>query len=582
MLQDRSPPLFREEKTVGVGATMYLVSFSIVALLAVLFGSKANSYLGILLQSTSDASQCPLYESLAPVRFTQDNSTVLAILEDETFRLASVARLAGSVQIDTHLPDGLPDVAGAPQEYEKFEKFHRYLAKTYPNIHRVTKLTKVNTYGLVYHWKGSDSSLKPLMLAAHQDVVPVQADTLADWTYPPFDGHYDGKYIYGRGASDCKNLLIASMDAVELLISEGYEPARGVILAFGFDEETSGKYGAKRIGEYLGETYGNDSIYAIIDEGPGLHPNPLTGKLMAMPATGEKGYMDIRVDLRMRGGHSSVPPDHGAIAIMGDLANRIEQDPFTPKLTSENPLLRFMQYAALHAGDKMSLLQKKAILRAGIDKLANSKVVAALGKNPMAKYLVQTSQSADIIRGGEKANALPENVWMLVNHRIAIGDTIELTKAQFGARVAEVARKYNLEATFFGEKLTHQDPGLGKLTVEEGGDSFNSAPVSPSDDTVWKYLARTTRHVFEDVVLRDVIDYPVVTAPSIMPANTDTRRYWHLTRHIYRYSPQIIHDVKEINIHSVDEKVLVDAHLQLTAFYYEYIQNVDTADAQNA
>ena len=34
--------------------------------------------------------------------------------------------------------------------------------------HESLTLTKVNTYGLLYEWKGSDDTLKPLLLAAHQ------------------------------------------------------------------------------------------------------------------------------------------------------------------------------------------------------------------------------------------------------------------------------------------------------------------------------------------------------------------------------------------------------------------------------
>ncbi len=34
--------------------------------------------------------------------------------------------------------------------------------------HTTLKLTKVNTYGLLYEWEGTDASLKPLLLAAHQ------------------------------------------------------------------------------------------------------------------------------------------------------------------------------------------------------------------------------------------------------------------------------------------------------------------------------------------------------------------------------------------------------------------------------
>ena len=66
----------------------------------------------------------------------------------------------------------------------------------------------VNTYGLVYEWEGSDPSLKPIVLTAHQgysgvplgnqltdsfsDVVPVDPSTVEDWTYPPFSGYFDG------------------------------------------------------------------------------------------------------------------------------------------------------------------------------------------------------------------------------------------------------------------------------------------------------------------------------------------------------------------------------------------------------
>lgn len=75
-------------------------------------------------------------------------------------------------------------------------------------------LTKVNTWGLVYVWKGSNESLKPLLLAAHQgcllalslssiyslklrgvfvDVVPVEPTTVDTWEHPPYSGFFDGK-----------------------------------------------------------------------------------------------------------------------------------------------------------------------------------------------------------------------------------------------------------------------------------------------------------------------------------------------------------------------------------------------------
>ncbi len=42
----------------------------------------------------------------------------------------------------------------------------------------VLKVDYVNTYGIVLHW-AFDPDLRPVMLNAHQDVMPVQSDTLA-------------------------------------------------------------------------------------------------------------------------------------------------------------------------------------------------------------------------------------------------------------------------------------------------------------------------------------------------------------------------------------------------------------------
>ena len=88
--------------------------------------------------------------------------------------------------------------------YISLERFSSYRQ----NRHQHLKLTKINTYGLVYEWTGTNSTLKPVLLAAHQgetsriynpasdrqqDTVPVNPSTLHEWTHPPWSGHYDGK-----------------------------------------------------------------------------------------------------------------------------------------------------------------------------------------------------------------------------------------------------------------------------------------------------------------------------------------------------------------------------------------------------
>ncbi len=110
--------------------------------------------------------------------------------------------------------------------WDAFKSLHDYLVIAFPLVYVLLckvcitysfeqhlssvalELTKINTYGLVFKWNGSDSTLKPLLLTAHQDVVPVDPTTIHKWKYPPYSGHFDGERIWGRGSIDDKSGLI--------------------------------------------------------------------------------------------------------------------------------------------------------------------------------------------------------------------------------------------------------------------------------------------------------------------------------------------------------------------------------------
>lgn len=158
---------------------------------------------------------------------------------------------------------------------------------------------------------------------AHQDVVPI-ADP-SDWTYPPFEGHFDGEWIWGRGSSDCKNVLIGLLSSAEDLLSQNWQPQRTVVFAFGFDEESHGFLGAGSIAPALEEKYGKDSFEFILDEG-GMGLQSLGGEsgsdddiIYALPGVGEKGSLDLILDLAVPGGHSSIPPAHTGVGIMSEI-----------------------------------------------------------------------------------------------------------------------------------------------------------------------------------------------------------------------------------------------------------------------
>ncbi|KAI0552196.1 hypothetical protein F4679DRAFT_102264 [Xylaria curta] len=236
--------------------------------------------------------KCPQVEPLVPSQQSPALSGMEEYLRSDKFRDDTVDRVAGAVRIPTQSYDDLGPVGEDPR-WETMYDFADYLRSTFPLVHTTLALEKVNTHGLLYTWKGTDANLRPTVLMAHQDVVPVAEATKDQWTHPPFSGFFDGKYIWGRGSWDCKNNLIGILEAVELLISAGFEPKRTVVLSFGFDEEIQGLQGASHLAEVLIERYGKDGAAVIIDEGGGVASS--WGSTFALPGVAEKGAIDVEI-----------------------------------------------------------------------------------------------------------------------------------------------------------------------------------------------------------------------------------------------------------------------------------------------
>src|ERR1700744_3494848 len=149
---------------------------------------------------------------------------------------ASVEKLAGGLRLQT-----ISNVDSSLVNFSKFDSFQLYLRKAYPQVY--SKLTEytVNRYGLVFKWKGKDSSLKPILFLSHYDVVPPGTANTIDsfspvlnlneealpplngvatiWDYAPFSGAIAKGRIYGRGALDMKGMLFSIMEASDSLIT---------------------------------------------------------------------------------------------------------------------------------------------------------------------------------------------------------------------------------------------------------------------------------------------------------------------------------------------------------------------------
>src|SRR5918994_6962712 len=101
-------------------------------------------------------------------------------------------RLAGSLRIPT-----ISSEDPAAFDAEAFRALHAYLQTAFPRVHAQLRRDIVGTHSLLYTWPGSDSSLNPILLIGHLDVVPVEADAQEKWQQDPFGGRNAPGFNWG-------------------------------------------------------------------------------------------------------------------------------------------------------------------------------------------------------------------------------------------------------------------------------------------------------------------------------------------------------------------------------------------------
>ncbi|KAJ5264771.1 hypothetical protein N7505_007564 [Penicillium chrysogenum] len=448
-----------------------------------------------------------------------------------------------------------------------FFEVENYIKVNYPTVFQSVTLDHANTHGLILTWEGSvpPSEAKLILMLAHQDVVPVLAENVKDWTHPSYDGHYDGETIWGRGATDDKGYLISIIESLDLLIKSGFAPKRTVILAFGCDEEISGENCGRPISDFLHEKYGDDGIYLIMDEGStGIQRE--FDRSFAMVSVAEKGYLDIGINVSSTGGHASNPPDHNVIGILSEIVVAIENHPFAGKVTPKNPMFRFLECGAVHAPESSFPMAVRRMLGPAAQNDSPSQEQLAQTLDDM-RYYFQTSQSVGKINGGVKINAIPETASTMVNLRLAVETSIAQVVAHYESFVSPIAKKHGMAFGGFHSPCSLTDK---RKICMFGVDALEPAPVSPVDAEPYRILSGTIKNVLKPLAAEDSL----IVTPYLMPANTDTKFFWALTKNIYRFTP--VNLVENLNrAHTTDEFIRADEFVREPLIFASLILNAD-------
>ena len=420
---------------------------------------------------------------------------------------------------------------------DQFLALHGYLQQRFPKVHAGLKREVVGELSLLYTWPGSDAKAKPLLLMAHQDVVPIAPGTESTWQAVPFAGEVKDGFVWGRGAWDDKANLIAQMEAVEMLLASGFKPRQTIYLALGADEEVGGQRGAHEIARLLQSR--GVRLDFIIDEGLLITEGILPGldKPAALIGIAEKGYLSVALKVPATPGHSSMPPPKGetAIAMMSDALRRLDDQ----------------QLPAGIRGVAREMFETVAPEMTGFNRVALTNlwlfgpvVQAQLEKGASTNAMLRTTTALTVFNAGNKDNVIPGQAEATVNFRLLPGDTREHVMQHVKAKVAN--ERFELTAMPF---------------------SSEASPVTPTKSESYQLINRTVRSLFPGTVV----------SPGLMIGATDSRHFTAISDHIYRFSPVRARPQDLPRFHGTNERIAIANLAELVRFYHQLLRNAAIA-----
>jgi carboxypeptidase PM20D1 len=399
-----------------------------------------------------------------------------------------------------------------------------WLVETYPRFHAAASREIVGDGALIYTWKGSDPSLAPIILMAHQDVVPVAEDTLSKWKAAPFSGAILDGAVWGRGSIDDKGSLVALMEAAEALAAKGFQPKRTILIVSGNNEEVvRPRGGAEAIAAAL-KARGVKAEFAL-DEGMAVITDyPVTNAPVALIGIAEKGYGTLKVTARGDGGHSSAPPKDTAVTILARALARIADHPFPMRFSG--PTADSVRALA----DRLPWTAKMAVAN---DWLFGPLLVAQISATPAGAAGLHTTIAPTMLQGSSKENVLPSRASGWINYRIQPGDT--------SANVMQRARA-----------------AVGRLPVEL---SWEGAPTDPSP------VSSTTSDGYRAIAALAHQTSGAPVAPALVTAGTDSRHLAEVASDVYRFQP-VRFALKDVEmVHGVNEHLRIDDLHAMAEFY---------------
>jgi carboxypeptidase PM20D1 len=254
----------------------------------------------------------------------------------------------------------------------------------------------------------------------------------------------------------------------------------------------------------------------VLDEGGAIVSDVFPGvkRKAAVVGVAEKGFMNIRLIARSRGGHASSPPAKSPLTELAEAVSKLNNHPaFVMKMTP--PVKKLFDTVAPYS-------KSFAIRMIFANLWLFTPLVKMIAKSSGGEFesMFKTTQAFTQAKGSDAINVLPTEASIGVNYRIALFESTDRVLS----RLKTIINNDNIE--------------IDVLEVSE--------PTTVSKtDAMFETLGKAIRETWNDVIV----------TPYLMVATTDSRHYHAISENVYKFSPMDVSKDDLKKIHGIDEDI---------------------------
>ena len=379
-----------------------------------------------------------------------------------------------------------------------------------------------------------DGSKKPVLLAAHADVVGVEREK---WSVDPFAGVVKDGYVLGRGAIDFKGGLAVFAQAV-LNVARNKIPLQRDIIFLSEADEEGGLYNTRWLAEKAWEKV--DCEFSL-NEGGWIIKDKSGKVLYVSISTADKSGVSLRLTARGTSTHSSMPrPDNAIYTLARALAKLGDYDT-KPKLTPET---RQFFGALADVSPEPQSTQFRNLLSDDPKKVAEADKF--ISEDTLLHAIMRNTIAPVLMNAGFRGNVIPGSAEATINFRTIPGTTAE----ELIAEVKNVIQdpRVEVDQAPLSSMRMQMSPEQQKQMESYFRGMRNTKP-SPQENELYQSLVKASQQV-----------YPTAkVTPYLFQAGTDAGAWRSRGIPVYGIYPYPIDHEDLKRMHGNDERVPVSS-----------------------